>query len=598
MDPPSCGIEVTCVPDIQALLHDALCAEFNFYVVPLVHPRAVRDFTKPPRAGAFTRSDLTLASGDWSQRIIGKVSTWLNFDSPEEWVRNNADKALKQEVSWASHLGLSAVLLPPPPANVSNYARALSSTLKSAGYVQIWVRVPMTVLRNERDPWVGWRTIRTLCEHHASLGVALEVTEDLPSDKEVTRWIAESVKAVMIPTSIFLRNKGGYPVLSKAHQKMLQTFYRHKIELIITGKPEHQSGYTVYMQYLHHLWQSRPPRTEQAAFEAPYYDYLQVPLQPLADNLESQTYEVFEKDPVKYAQYEEAVFRALTSPARASIYKDRTPVVMVVGAGRGPLVRASLRASARAKKPIKVWAVEKNPNAVVTLQNMVETERWDNVTIVASDMREWKAPEKADILVSELLGSFGDNELSPECLDGAQHFLADDGISVPSEYTSYLAPIQSAKLHQEVKSFGELKNFETSYVVKMHAYTQLAQSKPAFTFVHPNRDEFIDNSRFIELSFPMEMAATVHGFAGFFDATLFEDVHISINPETFSRGMFSWFPLLFPLRQPADVNPGDTLVCQYWRCCTKDKVWYEWSLTSPLSTCLHNAHGRSQAIGL
>lgn len=47
----------------------------------------------------------------------------------------------------------------------------------------------------------------------------------------------------------------------------------------------------------------------------------------------------------------------------------------------------------------------------------------DQVTIVDSDMRYWKAPEKADILVSELLGSFGDNELSPECLDGAQSFL-------------------------------------------------------------------------------------------------------------------------------------------------------------------------------
>jgi protein arginine N-methyltransferase 5 len=38
-------------------------------------------------------------------------------------------------------------------------------------------------------------------------------------------------------------------------------------------------------------------------------------------------------------------------------------------------------------------------------------------------MRDWDAPEKADILVSELLGSFGDNELSPECLDGAHKFL-------------------------------------------------------------------------------------------------------------------------------------------------------------------------------
>jgi hypothetical protein len=47
----------------------------------------------------------------------------------------------------------------------------------------------------------------------------------------------------------------------------------------------------------------------------------------------------------------------------------------------------------------------------------------ETVTIVSSDMREWNAPEKTDILISELLGSFGDNELSPECLDGAQKFL-------------------------------------------------------------------------------------------------------------------------------------------------------------------------------
>ena len=47
----------------------------------------------------------------------------------------------------------------------------------------------------------------------------------------------------------------------------------------------------------------------------------------------------------------------------------------------------------------------------------------EQVTVVSTDMRFWNAPEKADILVSELLGSFGDNELSPECLDGAQKFL-------------------------------------------------------------------------------------------------------------------------------------------------------------------------------
>jgi protein arginine N-methyltransferase 5 len=47
---------------------------------------------------------------------------------------------------------------------------------------------------------------------------------------------------------------------------------------------------------------------------------------------------------------------------------------MVVGAGRGPLVRAALRASEGTGRSIRVYAVEKNPNAVITLNNMVLVE--------------------------------------------------------------------------------------------------------------------------------------------------------------------------------------------------------------------------------
>ena len=47
----------------------------------------------------------------------------------------------------------------------------------------------------------------------------------------------------------------------------------------------------------------------------------------------------------------------------------------------------------------------------------------EKIQLIFGDMRVIDVPEKADILVSELLGSFGDNELSPECLDGASRFL-------------------------------------------------------------------------------------------------------------------------------------------------------------------------------
>jgi protein arginine N-methyltransferase 5 len=51
---------------------------------------------------------------------------------------------------------------------------------------------------------------------------------------------------------------------------------------------------------------------------------------------------------------------------------------------------------------------------------LTEPEWAAHVTVVPGDMREVSHGNVlADILVSELLGSWGDNELSPECLDGA-----------------------------------------------------------------------------------------------------------------------------------------------------------------------------------
>ena len=88
--------------------------------------------------------------------------------------------------------------------------------------------------------------------------------------------------------------------------------------------------------------------------------------QPLSDNLESQTYEIFEKDPVKYTRYQEAVYRALLDKVPDAEKNSTTVVVMVLGAGRGPLVTASLKAADQAERKVNVYAVEKNPNAIVT----------------------------------------------------------------------------------------------------------------------------------------------------------------------------------------------------------------------------------------
>ena len=49
---------------------------------------------------------------------------------------------------------------------------------------------------------------------------------------------------------------------------------------------------------------------EDTRSEVQYRNYLQSPLQPLADNLEAATYETFENDSIKYELYELSMQKA------------------------------------------------------------------------------------------------------------------------------------------------------------------------------------------------------------------------------------------------------------------------------------------------
>lgn len=45
---------------------------------------------------------------------------------------------------------------------------------------------------------------------------------------------------------------------------------------------------------------------------------------------------------------------------------------------------------------------------------------------------------KPDLVVSELLGSFADNEMSPECLNNLQEFFHKNTICIPQSYRNFI----------------------------------------------------------------------------------------------------------------------------------------------------------------
>lgn len=539
------------------------------------------------------------------------------------------ERGMVEDIAWARHAGAHATCVDVSRGDGRYNARlaaVVARELEANAHVKIWARVKVGGVRDD-DAYVAWRAFAKACAN-ADVRAAIEIGRDGVSEEGWRRWRGERVVAFVLRVDAFRTNAKGYPVLPRTTQALAKEMFRLGAQVILSDRDddgdelacvapwdvdsdvkENEDGEgnrtRLYWEYLAYLFRGVEASSEQALAEAPYRDYLQIPLQPLMDNLENVTYETFEKDASKYNQYEEAVRMALVDGARQG---DEAAVVMVVGAGRGPLVNAALRAAKSAHRDITVYAIEKNPHAVVTLQHLAQSDEWrGRVRVCPGDMRACDVGDvKADIIVSELLGSFGDNELSPECLDGAMSMLKDGGVSIPSEYESFIAPITAAKLHASAAAYKDLEHMETPYVVRFHRVHEIAEPKSAWKFSHPRKQQ-PSNERQVDLEFETTQPVTVHGFAGYFDALLYAGnsgtVRCSIHPHNHTMGptgepMFSWFPLYFPIREPVLAVAGDRVTLHLWRRVDAHKMWYEWLVSSPVQGPLHNINGRSYRIGL
>lgn len=180
---------------IGSLIRQAVGHGLEFVVAPLFHPRFRRDCigisgardgpttrsfstelapNSMPRITSITMSwrvagpDTVLDSSAWSSSVVGKLSHWIDLDSPVESIRSDSEavrkrfrrvaregdgdaicwgtrQAFKQEVAWASHLGVPAVLVSlPQRATCANLAHHINSVVQQSSYVHFWVRVCTT----------------------------------------------------------------------------------------------------------------------------------------------------------------------------------------------------------------------------------------------------------------------------------------------------------------------------------------------------------------------------------------------------------------------------------------------------------------------
>ncbi|RNF24471.1 putative arginine N-methyltransferase, type II [Trypanosoma conorhini] len=376
---------------------------------------------------------------------------------------------------------------------------------------------------------------------------------------------------------------------------------------------------------------------------ANFEDTLQLPLQPLGHMLPSGVYEVFELDTAKYKQYHAAMLhyfrdwlehyeershgRMCSQHLNGTAGEEMEKVyVVLLGAGRGPLIGECLAAASSVGVCVHLFAIEKNPEAVEFIRlrlradpqwcygidaygHVVETLCADG-RAVAATMAE-SLPTRwgwCDLVVSELLGSFGDNELSPECLEGFyedfRRYQASVAVplnphmtSIPQEYTAWIAPLYSGWLEEALAGTAVsgltvlppwchdrcAAIFHSTFVTNVCRGVALSPPQPCWTFHHFTGGKDFQQEREAFLTFHMSTPGRCSGFIGYFTAVLFStksncggdnvadvaaSTTLSTKPEGRTPGMFSWFPCFFATapRDVMEVDANDSLQLRLRRC--------------------------------
>lgn len=238
-------------------------------------------------------------------------------------------------------------------------------------------------------------------------------------------------------------------------------------------------------------------------------------------------------------------------------------VVLDIGTGSGIMAMFACQAGAR-----RVYAVERE-DIISVARQMAEANGFiDRIIFLHQEVKEVQLDEPVDVIVSELIPNavLGENmaELVGWCRD---RFLKPGGKIIPQEVNLCIAPVQDEALYERARLPGpgvyaidfaplEQRSFNSPMLVRIPAGAILAPEQVAYcyeAFRAGHSDQFEAT-----LAFDVQRAGTLHGFGGWFAATLATGIGLSNRPP----GTYHYSNLFFPLAQPVPVEAGAGIVLE------------------------------------
>jgi SAM-dependent methyltransferase len=234
-------------------------------------------------------------------------------------------------------------------------------------------------------------------------------------------------------------------------------------------------------------------------------------------------------------------------------------VVVDLGAGTGILGLLALQAGAG-----RVYAIERHPIVKLARALAAENGVADRVRFVVGDARRVKLPERADLVVSDLVGPFGVDPEMAGLIVNARRFLKPGGRFVPERSEVWVAPVRAAALHRRHVQPGQGNGVRLNAVHAIAANRMGCFPGVPRGLAAPLRKAFVFDFARGRISFPLRFGLSfrvaggaIHGLA------VVVKVRLSRGVTMDSRFGCHWQPMFLPVRRPIQARAGERIPVEF-----------------------------------
>ena len=284
-------------------------------------------------------------------------------------------------------------------------------------------------------------------------------------------------------------------------------------------------------------------------------------------------------DPVEHARmlHDDRRTRDFISALTAAVRPG--DVVLDIGTGSGVLAVALARAGAR-----RVYAIEASDIAAVAARVFEANGVTDRVTLTPGWSRQIELPERADLLVAEIIGNEPlEEEILETTLDARRRLLKPTARLVPHALELLARPLllPEAEIRQRVFGRAALKRWRDLYGIDFRPLLAVAAKDPAYSTAEgevaatwppvgpPAVLASVDLTTFQAASvraradLVVDPPGPVNAVAVTFRALLHDGIAHTLDPWKWPSS--SWATSVWALPEPADVGPESALRACYHR---------------------------------